>query len=106
MGFELSLTFTTIFLIWSRLVQDQVLYSTSHLVKQKYIAERPKTLEVGVECPGRIAQWVGWRIVKKYMETHPEVSLQKLMDTSDAATLFKESGYKPQVVGIPGKPKA
>ncbi len=39
-------------LIWSRFVEDQVIYSTSHLIKQKYIAERPKTVEVGEECPG------------------------------------------------------
>ena len=92
-------------LIWSRLVQDQVLYSTSHLIKQKYIAERPKTIEVGDQCPGRIAQWVGWRIVKKYMDTHPDVTLQQLMGRTDAESLFRESGYKPQLVQVPGKPK-
>ena len=31
-------------LIWKRLVEDEVFYATSHLVKQKYVAERPKTL--------------------------------------------------------------
>jgi hypothetical protein len=47
-------------LIWSRLVEDEVLFATSHLVKQKYISERPKTVEVGELCPGRIGTWVGW----------------------------------------------
>lgn len=91
-------------LIWSRLVQDQVLYSTSHLVKQRFLAERPKTIEVGEECPGRIAQWVGWRIVNQFMESHPEVTLQELMKMTDATRLFRESGYKPQLVALPGKP--
>lgn len=88
-------------LIWSRFIEDQVLFSTSHQMKQKYIAERPKTLEVGEKCPGRIGQWVGWQIVKKYMETHPDVTLPQLMQMRDAAKLFKESGYKPQVVKLP-----
>jgi hypothetical protein len=92
-------------MIWSRLVEDQVLYSTSHLIKQKYIAERPKTLEVGEQCPGRIATWVGWQIVRKFMETHPETTLPQLMEMQNASQLFRESGYKPQVVKVPGKEK-
>jgi hypothetical protein len=92
-------------MIWSRLVEDEVLFATSHLVKQKYIAERPKTVEVGEECPGRIGTWVGWQIVKKYMELHSDVTLPQLMKMSDAARLFRESGYKPQIVKVPGKEK-
>lgn len=93
-------------LIWSRLVQDEVLFSTSHLVKQKYLAERPKTVEVGEECPGRIAQWVGWRIVESYMREHPGTTLPELMAMTDAGKLFRESGYKPQVVKLPSKEKS
>lgn len=83
-------------LIWARLIEDQVLFSTNHVVKQKFLGERPKTLEVGEKCPGRIAQWVGWEIVNEYMETHPETSLPELMKISDARKIFNESQYKPQ----------
>jgi len=93
-------------LIWSRFVQDEVLFSTSHLVKQRYIAERPKTVEVGADCPGRIGQWVGWRIVEKYMAEHPEVTLPQLMNNADATGIFKASGYKPRVVPLTGKPSS
>jgi len=93
-------------LIWSRLVQDEALYSTSHLVKQRYIAERPKTVEVGEDCPGRIAQWVGWRIVEKFMEENPEITLPQLMEISDAQRIFKESGYKPRVEQLPAREKS
>jgi len=83
-------------LIWARLVEDQVLFTTSHLVKQRYLGERPKTLEVGEKCPGRIAQWVGWQIVNAYMERHPDTTLPELMAITDAPLLFRESGYRPQ----------
>jgi len=82
-------------LIWARFIEDELLYSTSHIAKQKYLSERPKTVEVGESCPGRIAQWVGWEIVKKYMETHPDVSLPDLMKNENADKIFKESKYKP-----------
>jgi hypothetical protein len=82
-------------LIWARLVEDQVLFSTSHITKQKYLGERPKTLEVGEKCPGRIAQWVGWQIVRKFMESHQDVSLPELMQMEEAEEIFKQSRYKP-----------
>lgn len=82
-------------LIWKRLVEDEVFYSTSHLIKQKYIAERPKTLEVGEKCPGRIATWVGWEVVKKYMKENEDVSLPRLMENPNAGEIFKASKYKP-----------
>lgn len=92
-------------LIWSRFVEDQVLFSTSAQVKQKYIIERPKTLEVGEDCPGRIGQWVGWQMVRKYSETYADKSLKEVMNLSNATDLFKQSGYKPQIVKVPGKEK-
>jgi len=82
-------------LIWARFIQDRVLYETSHMVKQKYLGERPKTVEVGEKCPGRIGQWVGWQIVNAYMKAHDEVELPGLMKQRDAQQLFKESKYKP-----------
>lgn len=82
-------------LIWKRLVEDEVFYATSHLVKQKYVAERPKTLEVGEKCPGRIATWVGWEVVNKYMKEHEEVSLPQLMANPNANEIFQQSRYKP-----------
>ncbi|MEZ4946836.1 MAG: gliding motility lipoprotein GldB [Cyclobacteriaceae bacterium] len=82
-------------LIWKRLVEDEVFYSTSHLIKQKYVAERPKTLEVGEKCPGRIATWVGWEVVKKYMDQNESVTLPQLMQNPSAGEIFKASKYRP-----------
>lgn len=82
-------------LIWKRLLEDDVLFSTSHLVKQKYLHERPKTTEVGPECPGRIGTWVGLRIVEKYMQQRPATPLRELMALPDPGLLFRTSGYRP-----------
>jgi hypothetical protein len=59
--------------------------------------ERPKTLEIGEKCPGRIGEWLGWQIVKKYAREQ-QVSLRNLMELSDARQLFMQSNYKPQVL--------
>jgi hypothetical protein len=83
-------------LIWARFIESQVLFATSHTVKKDYLGERPITVQVGEKCPGRIGQWMGWQIVKKYMKSHSEISLQQLMATGDAQALFNQSGYRPQ----------
>lgn len=83
-------------LIWARLIEDKLLYSTSHLLKQQYLGDRPKTTQVGSDCPGRIGQWVGWQIVKSYMKEHPDRTLQDLMNSGNADKLFEESKYKPK----------
>ena len=84
-------------LIWYRFVEDQVLYETNHQVKQKYIDERPKTVEVGEKCPGRIGTWVGWQIVNSYMARYPETTIPQLMAMPSADKIFKESRYKPDI---------
>jgi hypothetical protein len=79
--------------IWKRMIEDQVLFGTSHMVKQKYIAERPKTLEISAQCPGRIGMWVGWRIADNYLaETGKK--LPDLMREADAQKIFKMSRYR------------
>lgn len=82
-------------LIWTRIIEDKLLYSTSHMLKQRYLGDRPKTVEVGTECPGRIAQWVGWQIIKSYMKEHPDRKLPDLMQSGNPDKLFEESKYKP-----------
>jgi gliding motility-associated lipoprotein GldB len=82
--------------IYIRLVENQVLYSTSHKIKEKYISERPKTLEVGEKCPGRIGTWIGWRIVDAYADKHTDKTLPEIMSLPDSEAIFKESKYRPK----------
>ncbi|MCU0382486.1 MAG: gliding motility lipoprotein GldB [Cyclobacteriaceae bacterium] len=82
-------------LIWYRLVEDKVLYNTTNTIKQRYLSERPKTIEVGPECPGRIGQWMGWQIINSYMQ-HNNMPLPELMQNAQADVLFKQSKFNPR----------
>ncbi|WP_296623283.1 gliding motility lipoprotein GldB [Marivirga sp.] len=83
-------------IIWANFLENDLLYETSHFMKNKFIGERPKTFEISQQCPGRIGIWVGWQIVKSYMENNPEVSVQKLMENTDVQQIFSQSRYKPK----------
>lgn len=82
-------------IIWEKLVGNQVLYETSHLIKQRYIGERPNTGEISANCPGRIGMWVGMRMTDKYLQETGR-TLQELMNEPDAGKIFKESRYRPK----------
>ena len=82
--------------VWSHFIDNKLLFERNHLVKRKYLDERPKTFEIGTECPARIATWVGWEIVNKYMADKPEITLQELMETKSAMAVFEQSKYRPQ----------
>ena len=82
--------------IWASFIQNELIYETNHEIKVKFIGERPKIPEIGERCPGRIAAWLGYEIVKSYMDKNPNVSLQDLMADSNANSIFTQSGYKPQ----------
>jgi hypothetical protein len=82
-------------IIWKRLIDDEVLYSTSQQMRQRYVAERPKTYEVGDECPGRIATWVGWQIVNAYAKENSSEKLQQIMAKDNAEKILRSSKYKP-----------
>lgn len=83
-------------IIWKRLVDNEVLFSTSAQMKQKYISERPHTIEVSPDCPGRVGLWVGWQIVNEYAR-NSNTSLPELMKIVDAQKILRGSKYSTQV---------
>ncbi|MHA6249799.1 gliding motility lipoprotein GldB [Pontibacter sp. CAU 1760] len=82
--------------IWAHFIEKSLLYEKAPFVVNKYIGERPNTPEIDGTAPGRIGAWVGWQIVRKYMERNPQVTLPELMAETDYRKIFTESKYKPE----------
>lgn len=82
--------------IWGHFIEKQLFYKTDRHEIQRYIGESPKVSVIGENCPGRIGRYVGWQIVKAYMEKNPEVTLPELMSETDAKKIFRLSKYKPK----------
>jgi len=80
--------------IWFHFLDNQLLYETNHFVKQKYMDERPKVMEIGEKCPGRIGSWVGLDIVRAYMASNPQASFKELMANPNAKDILTKSKYK------------
>ncbi len=81
--------------IWQHFLERKLLYSDVPSNITKYIDERPSIPEIDMNCPGRIGQWLGWQIVKAYRE-ETGVSIEELMDETDAQKILTRSKYRPR----------
>ena len=82
-------------LLWYHFLENELLYETNHIVKQKYMDERPNITEIGSQCPGRIGAWIGWDIIKEYHQRNNDVSLQDLLANPDAQDILNGAKYNP-----------
>lgn len=83
--------------IWAYFLDNQLLYEQNVRVKERYIGERPGVPEIGPACPGRIGQWLGWRIIQAYREENSDVKLSELMKIANAQEILKGSKYRGEV---------
>jgi hypothetical protein len=82
--------------IWNFFLQSEnELYTIDPDIIKNYIGEAPNTAGMPDVSPGNIGQWVGWQIVKKYVEKNPNITPVELMSTPEKK-IFDETKYKPR----------
>ncbi len=79
--------------IWSFFIENNLLYETETNLIGVYVNDGPNTPDLGPASPGFVGQFIGWQIVKKWMDKNKNVSLTELMNKNPKA-LFEESKYK------------
>ncbi len=82
--------------MWSYFIENNLLFDTNQKNEFRFIEEAPFSkfyLDIDNESPGRVGQWLGWQIVRSYMENN-NVSLHDML-AMDAKTIFERSKYKP-----------
>jgi len=83
--------------VWRYFIDEKLLYDSDPKLAGRFINPAPFSkfyLEIDGESPGRIGMWIGWQIVRSYMQNN-DVSLQQLLQT-DAKEIFDNSKYKPK----------
>ena len=84
------------YFIWQYFLTQEYLYSTNSRLKSRFIDPAPYSkfnLDLDNETPGMIGQWIGWQIVRQYVESN-SVNVADLMRLS-AQELYENSRYKP-----------
>jgi hypothetical protein len=81
--------------MWTYLVEKKFLFSTDKFAISKFIQPGPYTKDFNKESPARAAVWIGYRIVKSYMENNTDITLTKLMNDKNYQHILTASSYEP-----------
>jgi gliding motility-associated lipoprotein GldB len=82
--------------IWRYFIERELLYSTDHGLGPRFLEPAPFSkfrLELDSESPGRLGRYLGWKIVRAFMENN-KVGLKNMISLP-ADEIFRNSKYKP-----------
>lgn len=81
--------------MWAYFLQEDLLYSSTWQDIRKFVEYSPHSPGMPPDAPGRTANFIGWRVVRAYMQRHPQASMEDLLAIEDAQELLDRSRYKP-----------
>lgn len=83
--------------MWRYFIERELLYSTDNKLGPRFLDPAPFSkfqLElIDNESPGRIGRYMGWQIVREFMDNN-DITLQQLLNLP-AEEVFKKANYKP-----------
>ena len=80
--------------IWSYLTQNRLLFEKDRTKYMGFITEGPTTRGIP-NSPSRLGEYIGYKIVERYMEKN-KLGIKELLETIDMEKILKDSGYKPK----------
>ena len=80
--------------IWEYLVHEDLLFSKKESDFRSFINYAPFAKGMPKEAPGRVAYYIGYKIVSKYMENN-EIDIEQLTYLTDSRKFLQQSKYKP-----------
>jgi gliding motility-associated lipoprotein GldB len=82
-------------MLWSLMIDNDLLYSTDPVMINKYIQDGPFTSGLPEESPAMLGRWLGWQIVRSYMKKNSGTTLKELFAMTDSQQILSDSRYKP-----------
>ena len=82
--------------IWFHFVEMELLHTMENHLIRKYMGEAPFIAGFPEGSPGRVGQWMGYKIVEAFMKSNPNTTLKQLIEMDNADLLLQQSNYKPK----------
>lgn len=82
--------------MWFHFTENELLYTKEGKEIQKYIGDAPFTPGFPEGSPGMTGRWLGWQIVRSYMQNTDPLKVKNLFEESDSQKILKISKYKPK----------
>ncbi len=81
--------------MWTHFFDNNLFYETNLSKFNKLISPAPTSPGMPSESPGQTGNYMGWQIVKAFMNRNPDVSINELCRLTDAQKILDQSKYKP-----------
>lgn len=81
--------------IWAFFLTEDLLYSADMQKYRKYVDYSPNAPGMPMEAPGRVANWMGYQIVRAYMRRAQSAEVADLIGLRNAQEILDKSGYRP-----------
>lgn len=83
--------------VWSYIIDEKLLYEKDMSLINKMIGEAPFTSFFGNNSAPRCGVWIGWQIVRGFMNQTPEITLHQMISGNYSnQEIFNKSRYKPR----------
>lgn len=79
--------------IWTYLAENNLLFTNDLKEITQWVNDGPFTTGLSQDSPSRAGIYIGWQMVKQYMDKHPKTSLDQLVKMEDYNRIL--SAYKP-----------
>jgi len=82
--------------MWGYIVDKELLFTPNSEIIMKFIKEAPFTSFFTNDSPGRVGAWIGWQIVRAYMNNYKNANLTELLNETNSQKILTLSKYKPK----------
>lgn len=80
--------------IWKFIIDEEMLYMKDKIEINKFITDGPFTSSLPQDSPSRVGVWLGWQMVRDYMDEHQDVSFKQLMKIKNPKKIL--ASYNPK----------
>jgi len=83
--------------MWQYLNEKDLIFSQSFMEHKRYLTDGPTTSGMPAESPGNLGSWIGWQMVRKFMnDADGKVTLKDLLTKYDNKTIAAKANYRPR----------
>jgi len=80
--------------IWEYIVQEDLLFSKKEQDFRTFINYAPFAKGMPAQAPGRVAYYIGYKMINEYMDNN-NIDVEQLMYLTDSRQFLQQSKYKP-----------
>ena len=82
--------------VWAFFIENDLLYKTQLTDYMKFIHDGNSTSGFPAEAPAQMGSYIGWQIIRAYMNKNSSISFTELMNETDINKILRDANYKPK----------